>query len=257
MCRGTASAPAGRPVRSRARPCLQVTGVIIFELVLAIIAGMVFVAYLVRSQGANVRRYISILSGIFLTAMLVLYLSVFGDNASAGFTDIVLLAFANVTAAIVVVQVALYAAPYRRWSILVVDAGYYVGDTGVSLVMFLITFLLAVVQIVDSLQALLLFSSELLLESRRGQQLRLFDAKRGELQATAPGTAEPAVPLPAQAPLPERAQAASPPPASMASTPRAVRYGTAGAQTMYEDSQRLTGLWARRAHRAQRRRPAE
>lgn len=241
---------------SHVPPRLQVTGVIIFELVLAIIAGMVFVAYLVRSQGANVRRYISILSGIFLTAMLVLYLSVFGDNASAGFTDIVLLAFANVSAAIVVVQVALYAAPYRRWSILVVDAGYYVGDTAVSLALFLITFLLAVVQIVDSLQALLLFSSELLLESRRGQQLRLFDAKRGELQATAPGAAAaaPAVPLPVQVPPPDRAQAASPSPASVASIPRAVRYGTAGAQTMSEDSQRLTGLWARAP--AQRHRPA-
>lgn len=225
------------------------TGVIIFELVLAIIAGMVFVAFLVRSQGANVRRYISILSGIFLTAMLVLYLSVFGDNASAGFTDIVLLAFANVTAAIVIVQVSLYAAPYRRWSIMIVDAGYYVGDTAVSLALFTITFLLAVVQLVDSLQALLLFSSELLLESRRGQQLRLFDAKRGELQATAAPAGGAAVPV--AVPLPARAEAASPPVGSAATTPRGARYGTAGAQTMLEDTQRLRGLWARRARRAQ------
>lgn len=36
--------------------------------------------------------------------------------------------------------------------------------------------------LVDSLQALLLFSTELLVESRKGAQLRLFDAKRGELR---------------------------------------------------------------------------
>ena len=46
-------------------------------------------------------------------------------------------------------------------------------------------FLLSIVQLVDSLQALLLFSSELLLESRKGAQLRLFDAKRGQLRAAA------------------------------------------------------------------------
>lgn len=241
--------------------CLQVTGVVIFELVLAIIAGMVFVAYLVRSQGANVRRYISLLSGVFLTTMLVLYLAVFGDNASAGFTDIVLLAFANVTAAVVVVQVALYAAPYQRWSITIVDAGYFAGDTAVSLVLFALTFVLAITQIVDSLQALLLFSSELLLESRRGAQLRLFDAKRGVLQATAlpiasASTSANTAPAGAPAAQPSDAAQASehvqPPPTPAGLMRRAVQYGTAGVQNMSQDTQRLTGLWARRAHRAQR-----
>eukprot|EP00892_Ulva_mutabilis_P001698 jgi/Ulvmu1/11529/UM078_0018.1 len=226
----------------------KVTGVVIFELVLAVIGGMVFVAYLVRSQGANVRRYISLLSGIFLVTMLVLYLVVFGDTASAGFTDIVLLAFANVTAAVVVVQVALYAAPFQRWSITVVDAGYYAGDTAVSLVLFVVMFVLAITQIVDSLQALLLFSSELLLESRRGQQLRLFDAKRGELQTTAAPPLVAAAAAAAAAPPPARAQLPSPAP-----TPRGVQYGTAGVQNMSQDTQRLTGLWARRAHRGQTR----
>lgn len=233
---------------------VQVTGVVIFELVLAIIGGMMLVVYLVRSQGANMRRYVGLIAGIFLTAMLVLYLNVFGDSASAGFTDIVLLAFANVTAAIVVVQTALYAAPFSGWSIMIVDAGYYAGDTAVSLALFLVTFLLALTQIVDSLQALLLFSSELLLESRRGQQLRLFDAKRGELQQTAP--AAPAAPASQVAPEQPVPQAEAPAPQAeapqAAGLRRALQYGTAGAQSMSHDSQRLAGLWAVRGQRQRR-----
>jgi hypothetical protein len=46
-----------------------------------------------------------------------------------------------------------------------------------------VLFLLSIVQLIDSLQALLLFSTELLVESRKGAQLRLFDAKRGQLRA--------------------------------------------------------------------------
>lgn len=51
----------------------------------------------------------------------------------------------------------------------------------IGLVLFIVLFLLSIVQLVDSLQALLLFSSELLVESQKGAQLRLFDAKRGQL----------------------------------------------------------------------------
>lgn len=58
---------------------------------------------------------------------------------------------------------------------------YYAADTVMGLVLFLVLFLLSIVQLVDSLQALLLFSSDLLLESQKGAQLRLFDAKRGAL----------------------------------------------------------------------------
>lgn len=62
---------------------------------------------------------------------------------------------------------------------------YYAADTAIGLTIFLALFLLSIVQLVDSLQALLLFSTELLVESRKGAQLRLFDAKRGQLRAAA------------------------------------------------------------------------
>ena len=61
----------------------------------------------------------------------------------------------------------------------IVDFGYYAADTVIGLVLFGVLFLLSIVQLVDSLQALLLFSSELLIESRRGAQVRLFDQKFG------------------------------------------------------------------------------
>jgi hypothetical protein len=45
----------------------------------------------------------------------------------------------------------------------------------------LVLFLLSIVQLVDNLQALLLFSNDVLVESIKGAQLRYFDAKRGTL----------------------------------------------------------------------------
>lgn len=94
-----------------------------FEFVLAAIIVMLAVARLVKAQGANVRRYISVFTGVSLVALIIFYVVRVGGTLSAGFTDIVLLAFANMTAFVIVTQVCLYGAPYQRWSITVVDAG--------------------------------------------------------------------------------------------------------------------------------------
>lgn len=103
--------------------CMQIIGMAIFEFVL--VSGMIMltVSNLVKAQGANVRRYISVFTGVAL-AGLIIYFSLANDNSlGAGLVDIVLLMFANVTLAIVIVQVCLYGAPYQRWSITTVDAG--------------------------------------------------------------------------------------------------------------------------------------
>lgn len=85
---------------------------------------MLAVSNLVKDQGANARRYISVVAGLSLGGLIVYYaVEVADGNLGSGLVDIVLLMFANVTLAIVFVQVCLYAAPYQRWSITVVDAG--------------------------------------------------------------------------------------------------------------------------------------
>jgi hypothetical protein len=174
---------------------VQIIGFAFFELALAAVIILLSVSSLIKNRGANVRRYISVFTGVCLAALLSLYLFYVGrGDAAAGFTDIVLLSFANVMLFTILVQVALYAAPYQRWSITIVDAGYYAADTAIGLWLFLVLFLLAIVQVIDSLQALLLFSGELLTESRKGSYLRLFDEKRGTLGG-AGGSVAPAVPI--------------------------------------------------------------
>lgn len=103
--------------------CLQIIGFAVFEFALASIIVMLTVARLVKAQGANMRRYISVFTGISLVALIIFYVVRVGGSVSAGFTDIMLLAFANMTAFVIVVQVCLYGAPYQRWSITIVDAG--------------------------------------------------------------------------------------------------------------------------------------
>ena len=103
---------------------MQIIGFAVFEFVLVAIIVMLTVARLVKAQGANVRRYISVFTGVSLVCLIIFYVARVGGTLSAGFTDIVLLAFANMTAFVIVVQVCLYGAPYQRWSITIVDAGY-------------------------------------------------------------------------------------------------------------------------------------
>jgi hypothetical protein len=102
---------------------VQVIGFAVFEFALAAIIIMLTVASLVKAQGANMRRYISVFTGLSLVGLIIFYVVRVNGGASAGFTDIVLLAFANMTAFVIIVQVCLYAAPYQRWSITIVDAG--------------------------------------------------------------------------------------------------------------------------------------
>lgn len=102
---------------------LQIIGFAVFEFVLVSIIVMLTVARLVKAQGANVRRYISLFTGISLFLLIIFYVLRVGGSVSAGFVDIVLLAFANMTLVVIFVQVCLYAAPYQRWSITIVDAG--------------------------------------------------------------------------------------------------------------------------------------
>ena len=97
---------------------------VLFEVILAAAVLLLVISNLVKAQGANVRRYISVFAGVAMAGMIVYYAVEVGDgNLGSGLVNIVLLLFANVTLAIVVVQICLYAAPYQRWAISVVDAG--------------------------------------------------------------------------------------------------------------------------------------
>ena len=103
---------------------MQIIGIALFEFVLAAAVILLAISNLVKAQGANVRRYISVFAGVGLGALIVYYGVAVGEgNLGSGLVDIILLTFANMTMATVVVQVCLYAAPYQRWAISVVDAG--------------------------------------------------------------------------------------------------------------------------------------
>jgi hypothetical protein len=104
---------------------LQFIGFVLFEFVILAGVIMLTVASLTKSQGGSARRYTTILAAVSLVGLIVYYsVEVVEDNSlGAGLVEIVLLLFANVTLAVVVVQVCLYAAPYQRWSITIVDAG--------------------------------------------------------------------------------------------------------------------------------------
>lgn len=156
-------------------------GFVLFEVVIAATLLMTTVAGLVKAQGANIRRYVSIIVLALVAGLSGYYVVAFDINndQTGGFSDFVLLAYGNMTLMTIIVQVCLYVFPYERWSLQIVDFGYYAADTMIGLVLFAVLFVLSVVQLVDSLQALLLFSSELMIESRRAAQVRLFDQKFG------------------------------------------------------------------------------
>ena len=246
---------------------LQVTGFVLFEAVLVATLLLTAVANLVKSQGANIRRYVSIIVFALVAGVIAYYVFAFdvNINKTGGFSDFVLLAYGNMTLMIVLVQVCLYVFPFERWSIQIVDFGYYAADTAIGLVLFGVLFLLSVVQLVDSLQALLLFSSELLIESRRGAQVRLFDQKFGDVRvdgsssgsgsAPPPNVLRPSTPaaplgspLPIPAAMPSTSSGANYPAAAAVKNPwratHAANYGTVGAQMTITDTRPLrTSIW--------------
>jgi hypothetical protein len=166
-------------VTPRALCAMQVSGLIAFEIVVVALILLLALQRSIRSFGAAARRWIAVFAAVGLVALLVVYLVLIGKNASAGFTSVILLAAANYVAGTIIVQLCLYGAPYHRLSMVIVDAGYYAADTIAGLVIFALIFLFSLVPIVDSIQALLLFNYELLKESRTGQQLKQFLARRG------------------------------------------------------------------------------
>lgn len=253
---------------------VQVRGFILFESVIVATLILTAVAGMVKAQGANIRRYVSIIVFILVATVIGYYVAAFDftTDRTGGFSDFVLLAYANMTLMIVLVQVCLYVFPYGRWSMQIVDFGYYAADAAIGLVLFGVLFLLSVVQLIDSLQALLLFSSELLIESRRGAQVRLFDQKFGDVRvggaAAGPSSSAaaaepdrtpspaPATPAAAHRPsagAPARPMATaapqvapSPPIANPSRRTHAANYGTVGAQMTITDSRPLRqSLWQR------------
>ena len=91
----------------------------------------------------------------------------------------VLLAFANFTLGIIVVQALLYIAPYNELAVIIVNAGYYAADTVIGLITFIFVFLFSIVPIVHSIQSLLLFNKDVLAKSRAGRQLKAFEQASG------------------------------------------------------------------------------
>lgn len=242
---------------------LQLTAFALFEAVIAATLVMIAVNGLVKAQGANIRRYVSIVVFALVVGLIGYFLWAFDvqNENTSGFSDFVLLTFANVTFMVVLVQVCLYVFPYDRWSMQIVDFGYYGADTMIGLVLFGLLFLLSVVQIVDSLQALLLFSSELLQESRRGAQVRLFDQRFGDVRVgdkkgdpKTPTATRPEAPANAKpGPSPGGGRPGGPVPVVInpwRSEERPVygaKYGTVGAQQTITDSRPLRqSIWERR-----------
>lgn len=254
---------------------MQNVGFILFEGVLLAALLMVTVANMVKAKGANIRRYVSIVVFGLVAGVVGYYIWAFDVNneKTGGFSDFALLAYANMTLMTIAVQICLYVFPYDRWAMQIVDFGYYTADTAIGLVLFGVLFLLSIVQLVDSLQALLLFSSELLIESRRGAQVRLFDQKFGDVRVNggapppddAPCTspapafdAQPTPSKPAKAPAPGKRPSTpqtlvTPRPETINESPNpwrrthGARYGTVGAQMTISDSQPLRrSLWERR-----------
>jgi hypothetical protein len=107
----------------------KVIGLIIFEIVVGIILALLALQRLARSWGRQLRRFVTIAAFVLFAAMFIVYLVFIGKNASAGFTDIVLLFFANFTLGVIVVQLTLYIAPYNELGVVLVNAGYYAADT--------------------------------------------------------------------------------------------------------------------------------
>ena len=83
------------------------------------------------------------------------------------------------------VQLTLFIAPYNELGLAIVNAGYYAADTVIGLVTFAFVFLLSIVPLVDSIQALLLFNKDVLQASRAGRQLSDFRTRTGSAGAAA------------------------------------------------------------------------
>lgn len=79
----------------------------------------------------------------------------------------------------------LFIAPYNELGVVIVNAGYYAADTVIGLVTFFFIFLLSIVPLVDSIQALLLFNKDVLQASRAGRQLSDFRTRTGSAGAAA------------------------------------------------------------------------
>lgn len=163
----------------------KVIGVLVFEFAVVVVLALLVLQRAARSWGRQLRRFVTIAAGVLFIVMFVLYLAYFGRDASAGFTNIVLLAFANVTLGIVIVQLVLYIAPYNELGVAIVNAGYYAADTVVGLCTFAVVFVLSIVPLVHSIQSLLLFNNKVLAKSRAGQQLKAFEAASGFAGAAA------------------------------------------------------------------------
>jgi hypothetical protein len=163
----------------------KIIGAVLFEMAVALVLVLLIVQHVARSWGAQLRRFVSISAGLLFAVMFVLYMRVFGDNASSGFVDIVLLAFANYTLGTIIVQLVLYIAPYNELGVLIVNSGYYAADTFIGLVTFIFVFFFAINPLTDSIQALLLFNKDVLEASRAGRQLSKFQTRTGSAGAAA------------------------------------------------------------------------
>ena len=96
----------------------KIAGVLVFELLVAGIVFLAVVQRLVQAYSRQLRRVLIIVAFgavILLFALFVLY---FEDNPSAGLRDLVLLFFANLVLGTVIVQLALYIAPFNAASCL-------------------------------------------------------------------------------------------------------------------------------------------
>jgi hypothetical protein len=115
---------------------VQLIGFALFEFVILAAIIMLTVTSVTKGQGGNARRYILLFVAAALVGLIIYYSVAVNVSLASGLVDIVLLMFANVTLGIVVVQVCLYAAPYQRWSITVVDAGCVLAQNGTVVVFF-------------------------------------------------------------------------------------------------------------------------
>lgn len=99
----------------------KVIGAVIFEIAVVFVIALLVFQRVVRSWGAQLRRFVSVTAFVLFIIMFALYLRVFGDTASSGFRDLVLLGFANFTLGIIIVQVR--AAPSLQQSAYRVQCG--------------------------------------------------------------------------------------------------------------------------------------
>jgi hypothetical protein len=197
----------------------KVVGVSIFEACIAIVLGLVTMQRVLRSWDRQLRRIITIFAFLLFVVMFVLYIVFIGKNSSAGFTDLMLIGFANITLATIIVQLTLYIAPYNEFGVSIVDSGYYLADSAIGLVTFFFVFMLSILPLVDSVQSLLLFNKDVLAQSRFGRQSKQQEEARGyagqrrrdlSMTQSAPpptgaGGGAPVIPAGAVAPIPAAA----------------------------------------------------